>query len=154
MLILVYISLKCTGIAPTSPGAVPTAAPTYVSNSYFPFPYAGTTFTDRNACSAAVTTCSKNYDTCVTKVQQGDGYAVTIAVPGGGGKTVTGPAKNVGGPEATSICSSIRSQACGQIEATGCQSFPNSSASNKPPTVISISGSVVLLVHFMLILVG
>lgn len=100
----------------------------YVPNAYFSFPYAATTFGDQAACTSAVNACSKNYDTCVTVLNNGAGYGVTIVVPGGGGTTVGGGA-GAYGASATPICSSLSSKACSNLEATPCSSYKESDSS-------------------------
>lgn len=101
----------------------------YVPNSYFSFPYAATTFGNSASCASAVKACSSNYNACVTGLRGSGGYGVTIDVPGGGGTTVGGIAGNLG-PSATSICSSLSSQACSKLEATKCESFGNGSGAS------------------------
>lgn len=94
-------------------------------NPYFSFPYEPTTFTDKSACNSAVLACSKNYDTCVNQLQDGNGYGVTINVPEGGGRTVDGGDAGLG-TRATSICASLSSQAC--FETSKCDSLSSSNA--------------------------
>ncbi|KAM4059326.1 hypothetical protein HRG_007816 [Hirsutella rhossiliensis] len=113
----------CTGTAPATPlDSVPTAAVSYVPNSYFSFPYAATTFANSASCASAVAACSSNYGVCVAGLQRNGGYAVTINVPGGGGTTVGGMQGDLGA-SATPICSSLSSQACSRLGATKCESF-------------------------------
>ncbi|KAH7017907.1 hypothetical protein EDB80DRAFT_300972 [Ilyonectria destructans] len=110
----------CTGAAPASATGNPTAIASYVSNSYFSFPYAPTSYADSDACNSAVDVCSENYDACVTVLGSGGQYGVTIAVPGGGGTTVEADGSALG-TSATSICSSLSSKACS--EATQCSEY-------------------------------
>ncbi|KAF7559595.1 hypothetical protein G7046_g4581 [Stylonectria norvegica] len=118
----------CTGTAPaTVATGTPAAGASYVSNAYFSFPYAATTYDDQGACQSAVSACSKNYDACVTVLESGGGYGVTIAVPGGGGTTVSGNAQGAGA-SATPICSSLSSQACSDLKATPCSEYKKSAA--------------------------
>ncbi|PNY29297.1 Uncharacterized protein TCAP_00796 [Tolypocladium capitatum] len=120
----------CTGTAPaTAPTGGATPVLSYVPNSYFSFPYAATTFGNSASCASAATACSRNYNACVTGLQGSGGYGVTIDVPGGGGTTVGGTARNLG-PSATSICSSLSSQACSNLEATKCESFGKGSGAS------------------------
>lgn len=119
----------CTGTAPTSvSGGNPTFIPSYVSNSYFSFPYAPTSFPNSAECESAARACSKNYDSCLTKLG-GSGYAVTVDVPGGGGTTVNGDSRDLG-TSATSICASLSNQACSKAQATNCDSFGQRSAAS------------------------
>lgn len=60
----------------------------------------------------------------------GSDFAVTIAVPGGGGTTVGGFATSLGS-SATDVCSSLSSEACSKLEATSCDSFDAESGVGK-----------------------
>ncbi|KAI1638167.1 hypothetical protein F4809DRAFT_272401 [Biscogniauxia mediterranea] len=107
----------CTGVAPTTT----TAAPSFVSNSYFSFPYIATSFPNTVACSSALSQCSRNYLACVTGLAgNGGGYGVTIVVPGGGGTTVAPTRATVPSATATSVCSSLSSEACYNIQTGVC----------------------------------
>ncbi|KAK7416128.1 hypothetical protein QQX98_005456 [Neonectria punicea] len=112
----------CTGTAPASATGNPTALASFVSNAYFSFPYAPTSYDDSDACESAVDDCSDNYDACVTVLGDGGQYGVTIAVPGGGGTTVEASVSDLG-TSATAICSSLSSKACSALEATKCSEF-------------------------------
>lgn len=113
----------CTGTAPATAPTAPAGSPSYVLNSYFPFPYASTTFGNSAACSSAVQSCSRNYDACLTKLQNGNGYHVTVAVPGDTGTTVTGGGGSFPGSQATYICSSLSLVACEAVGSATCTSF-------------------------------
>lgn len=127
VLILTFdLSAVCTGTAPAT--AATAIAVSFVPNSYFSFPYAPTTYDNRDICTSAASACSKNYDTCVTVLEGGSGWGVTIAVPGGGGTTVAGGAAGLGA-SATPICSSLSSRACSNLEATPCSSYDESDSS-------------------------
>jgi hypothetical protein len=55
---------------------------------------------------------------------------VTIEVPGGGGVTVGGSMTSLGA-SATSVCSSLSSEACSDLQATSCDDFgDNAGVSN------------------------
>ncbi|KAI5462939.1 hypothetical protein BGZ63DRAFT_402292 [Mariannaea sp. PMI_226] len=112
----------CTGTAPASATGQPTAPASFVSNDYFSFPYAPTSYHDSDECRSAVTDCSENYHVCLTYLESGGSFGVTVAVPGGGGTTVAGGG-TITGTSATSICSSLSSQACSKLEATSCAKF-------------------------------
>ncbi|KAI1764053.1 hypothetical protein GGR53DRAFT_337678 [Hypoxylon sp. FL1150] len=109
----------CTGVAPT--GTTP--AVSYVSNTYFSFPYIQTSFANSVACSSALSQCSKNYQACTSALGGGSGevWGVTIVVPGGGGTTVAATA-GTGLPSATatSVCHSLSSEACYNLQSTQC----------------------------------
>ena len=109
----------CTGAANT--GATGTPAPSFVSNSYFAFPYIPTTFPDSEACTAAIDQCSRNYEACTSGLAgTGGGYGVTIVVPGVGGTTVAPTHATVPTASATSICSSLSSEACHDFQSSQC----------------------------------
>ncbi len=110
----------CTGVARTS-GATQTAAPSFVPNSYFAFPYIPTTFTDTAACTSALDQCSSNYAACTSGLGEGwGGYGVTVVVPGGGGTTVAPTHATVPSASATSICSSLSTEACHNFQTAQC----------------------------------
>lgn len=142
-------SAVCTGTAPaTASGSMPTDAVSYVANSYFSFPYAPTSFTNSASCASATRACSQNYDACITNLGN-SGYAVTVAVPGGGGTTVNGAERNLGS-SATSICASLSTAACAKLQETKCGSFGNDSHAGKTINPLSIiillgSGAIAML---------
>ncbi|KAH0424790.1 gpi-anchored protein [Colletotrichum camelliae] len=107
----------CTGAAPTTAPAAPTAV-SYVPNSYFPFPFIATSL-DRGECSDAVQQCSRNYESCVTQLDGDAGFGVTVVIPGGGGTTVAATRVDVG-TSATPICASLSSRACHGIAYDQC----------------------------------
>jgi hypothetical protein len=114
-------SLICTGTAPLSrpPGATNLPAVSFVPNNYFPFPYIATSFENGAACSSAVGSCSRNYASCLSQLDGSSGFQVTIAVPGPGGTTVD-PLRPTLGPSATSVCASLSSKACFNLESAQC----------------------------------
>lgn len=120
----------CTGAAPSgNPTATASEAVSYVSNSYFSFPFAPTDFDDSAACESAVDACSENFEVCTANLAGGGGnFQVTVEVPGGGGITVGGSGQDLGQAEATSVCSSLSSEACSALEATSCDSYDNGAA--------------------------
>ncbi|KAI1386942.1 uncharacterized protein F4822DRAFT_411666 [Hypoxylon trugodes] len=111
-------SATCTGVAPTGP--TPTVS--YVSNTYFSFPYIPTSFANSVACTSAVDECSRNYGACVSDLGGNAGvYGVTIVVPGGGGTTVAATqGTGIPSASATSVCSSLSSKACYNIQSSQC----------------------------------
>ncbi|KAI0011261.1 hypothetical protein F4779DRAFT_235595 [Xylariaceae sp. FL0662B] len=110
-------SATCTGVAPT--GA--SATPSFVSNTYFQFPYIPTSFANPAACTSALSQCARNYRACVSELGGSNpGYAVTIVVPGGGGTTVAATHATVPSATATSVCSSLSSEACYDLQSSQC----------------------------------
>lgn len=122
----------CTGTAPAdAPTANPTQATSYVENEWFSFPYAMTSFGNSAACASAIEACSGNFDICTARLGGGgDGLAVTIEVPGGGGVTITDAADSLGA-SATSICSSLSSEACTHLAATPCEAYDDDSGAGR-----------------------
>lgn len=118
----------CTGTAPST-FAPPSTSVSYVPNAYFSFPYAPTSFADAGACSSAVSQCGANYDTCTSRLEGvgsgagGSGAGVTVIVPGPGGTTVVGGGQatfTFAPASATSICSSLSSEACNGLQTDMC----------------------------------
>ncbi|KAK1757579.1 hypothetical protein QBC47DRAFT_451000 [Echria macrotheca] len=111
----------CTGVVAGS-FTPPTATVSFVQNPYFSFPYIATSFSGPGACSQAISQCGSNYDACTAQLEGAGGFQVTVVVPdGGAGQTVVGGA-GVTYPtaSATSICSSLSSQACGNLQPSMC----------------------------------
>ncbi|KAI1647789.1 uncharacterized protein F4817DRAFT_335948 [Daldinia loculata] len=108
----------CTGVAPTGP----TPSVSYVSNTYFSFPYIPTSFANSVACTSALDQCSRNYASCVSGLGGSSAaYGVTIVVPGGGGTTIAATqATGLPAPSATSVCSSLSSEACYNLNSAQC----------------------------------
>lgn len=140
----------CTGIAPaTGAGANPTAASSYVPNPYFPFPYAPASFANSASCVSANKACSKNYDACLLNFGM-VGYGVTVNVPGRGGTTINGDVRSYG-PSATSICSSLSSQACPNPEGTRCDTFGQGSTAAKVSArpLVVITAGIAAILHLL-----
>ncbi|OTA54323.1 hypothetical protein K449DRAFT_469520 [Hypoxylon sp. EC38] len=96
----------CTGVAPT--GTTPAAS--FVSNSYFSFPYIPTSFANSVACTSALNQCSRNYDACVSDLAgtAAGVYGVTIVVPGGAERRLSSEA-----------CYNLQSSQCTLAGTTG-----------------------------------
>lgn len=106
----------------TSSGATITATPSYVSNTYFPFPIIPVSYINSAACISAYSACQSNYAACTNDLQ-GNTFGVTIVAPNGAGVTVAPTAQNLGVASATSICSSLSSEACYNISSDSCAVF-------------------------------
>lgn len=139
-------SLVCTGNAPSdAPTAEPTTAVSYISNPYFSFPYAGTKFENGKQCTSAVSACSSNYDACVTNLGGGgNNPGVTIVVPGAGGTTIGGGGSDLGA-SATKVCSSLRSEACSDLDVTQCAEFSSGKDHSAASQLSSVAGGRLLL---------
>jgi hypothetical protein len=105
----------------TASTATITSAASLVDNSYFPFPYIPTTYSNSAACLVAWTDCQSNYAACTAELE-GGAYAVTIVAPAGG-VTVSPTAQNLGTSSAVSICSSLSNVACYGLQSSICSSF-------------------------------
>ena len=121
------------GATTTSSGAAATAATTlgtasYVQNSYFPFPYIPTNYANSAACNTAFSACQSNYAACTNDLM-GNSYGVTVVAPNGAGVTVAPTLTNVGSASATSICSSLSSIGCYNIQSGNCAQFGSGTAS-------------------------
>ena len=121
----------CTGtIGPgaivTPTGAASITGVTAVPNAYYPFPIIPVTYANADICSASYSQCQAQLTSC-TSVLGGAGsnnYPLTVA--GGGGVGITVPAATVvpvGPASAAQICSSLRAQACWNLQLTNCASF-------------------------------
>lgn len=99
-----------------------TGTASYVSNSYFPFPYIPQTYINSAACNSAYSVCQENYAACTNDLQ-GSSFGVTIVAPNGAGVTVAPTAQNLGVASATSICSSLSAEACYNIGTGSCAIF-------------------------------
>ncbi|ORY66482.1 uncharacterized protein BCR38DRAFT_314464, partial [Pseudomassariella vexata] len=109
----------CTGTVASTTGGTPTAS--FVTNSLYAFPAIPTSFSNAGQCSSAVNACSRNYESCTSGLVSGTGgYAVTVAVPGGGGTTVAPTHVTIPIESATSVCSSLSSKACYGIQSSVC----------------------------------
>ncbi|KAI1868652.1 uncharacterized protein JN550_006227 [Neoarthrinium moseri] len=112
----------CTGAAPTATTGPGGTSVSYVSNSLFAFPAIATSFSNGGACASALSSCSANYALCTSDLASGTGgYAVTIAVPGGGGVTTAPTHARLDLASATSVCASLSSQACHGLAAARCE---------------------------------
>lgn len=109
----------CTGVAPSSYKPPTTTAVSYVANAYFSFPYIATSFSNAAACSRAASQCAANYDACTADLEGGSG-GVTVVVAGS--TTVRGVTATAtyAASTAVSICSSLSSVACSDIQTSYC----------------------------------
>ncbi|KAI9756252.1 MAG: hypothetical protein M4579_003919 [Chaenotheca gracillima] len=97
-----------------------TAAST-ISNQFFAFGALPTTFPNAQECSSGYAFCQTQFSSCTAKL--GGTNGVTVSAPGAGaGVTVQGGPTTLG-PSATSICSSLSSQACHGLVESSCSLF-------------------------------
>lgn len=104
-------------VQPSSNGA---SAHSTVPNSFFPFPYIPTTYTAAAACSSAYTSCQSDAASCTAALASGR-EGVTISAPNGG-MTVTA-VPSLGPESAQSICQSLSSKACYELNVEACGNF-------------------------------
>lgn len=102
----------------------PTNAASYVRstvpNSFYPFAFIPTTYTNAAACSSAYTSCQTDAASCTADLANGR-QGVTISAPNGG-VTITAIA-SLGLPSAVSICASLSSQACYGLQVEACNRY-------------------------------
>ncbi|CAI6248553.1 unnamed protein product [Periconia digitata] len=101
-----------------SNGASP--ARSTVPNSFYPFPFIPTTYTAAAACSSAYTSCQSDAASCTAALADGR-QGITISAPNGG-MTVTA-VPSLGAQSAQSICQSLSSKACYELQVAACASF-------------------------------
>jgi len=94
-----------------------------VPNSFYPFAYIPTTYTNAAACSSAYTSCQTDAASCTADLANGR-QGVTISAPNGGA-TITAIA-SLGSASAASICQSLSSAACSGLQVAACQAFDGS----------------------------
>lgn len=98
-----------------------------VQNQFYPFPYIATTYTNAAACSSAYTSCQGDAAKCTAALESG-AQGVTISAPNGGATITAIP--SVGSQSAQSICASLSSAACYQLNVQACTSFDGNVAGN------------------------
>ena len=113
-----------SGPPPTTAAATSTTGTASIfSNTYFPFPYVPQTYINSAACNSAYLACQSNYAACTHDLQQ-NSFGVTIVAPNGAGTTVAPTAaQSLPAAAATSICSSLSSVACYDIQSDDCAAF-------------------------------
>ncbi|KAF1831866.1 hypothetical protein BDW02DRAFT_571607, partial [Decorospora gaudefroyi] len=91
-----------------------------VQNQFYPFPYIPTTYSDAAACSSAYTSCQRDAASCTAALATG-AAGVTISAPNGGATITAIP--SLGLQSAQSICSSLSSLGCSQLNVRACEAF-------------------------------
>jgi len=109
----------------TSPNTAPAS---FVPNAFFPYPYIPTSYINSAACASAVSACAANYALCTNDLT-GQMYGVTVSGPDGAGVTVAPTVAPVGLASATSLCSSLSSQACGGTYTSNCAQYGTATTS-------------------------
>ncbi len=94
-----------------------------VPNSYFPFVYLPTSFSNAAECSSSFSSCGSAFTSCTSSL---GGGANGITAPG---VTITGPGVGataqtpLPSPSAASICSSLSTQACYPLQLSNCPMY-------------------------------
>ena len=107
----------------TSTGAQITGARSTVVNSYFPFVYLPTSFSNAADCSSSFSSCASAFTSCTSSL---GGGANGVTAPG---VTITGPGVGAGAQtslpstSAASICSSLSTQACYPLQLANCPMY-------------------------------
>lgn len=98
-----------------------------VPNSYFPFAYIPTAFSNSGQCSSYFTSCQSEFSSCTASL---GGGVNGVTVSGlGGGVTVAGTTAS-GTANAQSICSSLSSVACHGLQSSSCSVYGSGTGNN------------------------
>lgn len=94
-----------------------------VSNRYYAFPYAPTSFPNRVVCSSSYSSCKSEFIKCTYTLESGDNG---VTVSGAGVGVTRQPAL----PDVTaaSICSSLSTQACHNLQLASCATYGTGAA--------------------------
>jgi hypothetical protein len=128
--------------APSTTGAPSQQAQSTVPNSYFPFLYIPTTFSNAAICSSYFTSCGNEFSSCTSQLGGNVVNGVTVAGPGGAGVTVIGVSA-VGSQSAQSICSSLSSQGCYGLQLSNCPQFGTDVAAGGTPVVTVVGRATI-----------
>ena len=111
----------------TSSARVPQST---VANAYFPFLYIPTSFANAAVCSSYYSSCGTEFSSCTASI--GGGINGVTVTGGGAGITVQGATAS-----AASICSSLSSQACYNLQLGDCPQFGTAAATGSGVIVVS-----------------
>ena len=154
---LLVAGTSTTGnIAPTTTGnsLLPASTANFVqstvANQYFPFLYIPTTFANAGVCSSYYTSCQSEYASCITSL--GGVVQATTTAPAATNIQLT--ARQLAGAtgSAATICSSLYSQGCYNLQQAYCASL--SGAATGSGIIISASGAERTIYHGSWGLVG
>jgi hypothetical protein len=107
-----------------------------VANQYFPFLYIPTTFANAAACSSYFTSCQAEYTSCLTSL---GGVAVVATTTAASNIQLTARQAPTG--TAQSICSSLYSQGCYNLEEGYCSSLSGGAAATGSGIIITGNGA-------------
>ena len=114
-----------------------------VANQYFPFLYIPTTFANAGVCSSYYTSCQSEYSSCITSLGGAVG-AITTA-PAATNIQLTARQLAPATGSAASICSSLYSQGCYNLQQGYCASL--SGAATGSGIIITASGAERTIYH-------
>jgi hypothetical protein len=126
---------QCTGTIGGSAVATATGTPapsaqitgsggrSVVSNAYYPFPYLPTNFPNAAICTSSYSSCATEFAKCTYSLESGDS-GVTVS---GAGVGITKPAA-IPDITAASICSSLSTEACHNLQLAGCATYGSAAA--------------------------
>jgi len=124
-----------------------------VANQYFPFLYIPTTFANAGVCSSYYTSCQSEYSSCITSLG-GVVNAVTTS-PAATIIQLTARQLAVATGSAATICSSLYSQGCYNLQQAYCASLSGATgAATGSGIIISASGAGRTIYHGSWALVG
>ncbi|KAF2018671.1 hypothetical protein BU24DRAFT_488757 [Aaosphaeria arxii CBS 175.79] len=92
-----------------------------VPNEFYPFAFIPTTYTNAAACSSAYSTCQADAASCTDALANGR-QGVTVSAPDGAGAVITA-VPSLGPLSASSICQSLSSRACYELDVRACAAF-------------------------------
>ncbi|KAI9853809.1 MAG: hypothetical protein M1824_000877 [Vezdaea acicularis] len=109
-------------------GAAGAAGATTIQNAYnFPFLALPTSFPNPSACSSGYSSCTSQYSLCLASL---GGGANPVTVTGGGASIGIPGATGTLGTAASSVCSSLSSEACRGLQPGVCTAFTGSATAS------------------------
>ena len=100
-----------------------------VSNAYYPFPYLPTNYPNADVCTSSYSSCVKEFAKCTYSLESGDS-GVTVS---GAGAGITRQAA-IPDTTAASICSSLSTEACHNLQLANCATYGNAAAATAAGT--------------------
>ncbi|OCK86384.1 hypothetical protein K432DRAFT_251 [Lepidopterella palustris CBS 459.81] len=141
-----YFGTSTASVASVQGASAATYTRSTVSNSYYPFAYIPTTYTNAAACSSAYSSCQTDVASC-TAALGGGIHGVTVSGPNGG-VTITAITASLDPTAASQVCESLSSQACYGLQVAACAAFgtgtANSAARNRCGHVYGIGAGLAI----------
>ena len=124
-----------------------------VANQYFPFLYIPTTFANAGVCSSYYTSCQSEYSSCITSL--GGAVKAATTAPAATNIQLTARQLATATGSAASVCSSLYSQGCYNLQQGYCASLSGATgAATGSGIIISASGAEKTIYHGSRGLVG